>query len=58
MTICEAPTCAARWRSASGEKMSESKYSWRRYSVGFFLSATVEVQLFGRARQTWSERSA
>jgi hypothetical protein len=33
-----APTCATRWRRPSAVNTSESKYSWLRYSVGFFSS--------------------
>src|SRR6516225_4273958 len=52
-----APTCATRWRSASGVNTRASKCSWLRYSVGFFFSLISALQApLGATKQAWSER--
>src|SRR6185312_10770359 len=49
--IWPAPTCAARWRSASGVNTSASKYSCFKYSVGRFFNATLGSQPDGLTKQ-------
>jgi hypothetical protein len=35
-----------------------SKYSWFRYSEGFFFSVIFGLQFCGDTKQAWSERAA
>jgi len=53
-----APTCATRWRSASGVNTRKSKWSWFRYSVGAFFKAMPGLQFCGDTKQAWSLRGA